>query len=348
MFDIESTKKQVRTFSNKSLAYVKTHWIDGLLFFFILIILGAFDIFVLEQNDKFLTLNYWEHTACRLTAYVLAGILGFRLYYDKARAACYDLTRALNKNRYLLPIKELNSIPFSEFLDTINDETKIAAWKAKITALLVKLDKHSPAIFPTYYKTRDKSIFDRFKNKDRIIAKAEKYCDKRQILEKMLDDEYIAQNLQLLDIKFYKIYPTDFTQTTGRIGKYKHYYTRANPKGNAAKKIGDGIVVALLIAVFTGSFFLSVNETLLTERVSTIVSIIVNAIFDIGFTIFKFFSAIGSCPKIVRQEDLRSVLDQNEILLRFKKTLSPENISEYDKAVEELKQEEKELAQEQS
>lgn len=346
MFDIEETKKQVRTFSNKGLTYVKTHWVDGLLFFFILLILGAFDIFVLEQNNKFLTFEYWEHTACRLTAYMLAGILGFRLYYDKARALCYDLTRAFNKNRHLLPLKELNSIPFGDFLDVINDETKIAAWKAKITALLVKLDKKSPAVFPIYYKMRDISIFDKYKFKNRLIKKAEKYCEKRQILENMLVDEYINENLPLLDVKFYKIYPTDFTQTTGRIGKYNHYYTRANPKGNAAKKIGDGLIVSLLIAVFTGSFVLSVNEALLTERVSTIVSIIVNAIFDIGFTVFKFFSAIGSCPKIVRQEDLRSVLDQNEILVRFKKTLPEQNIIEYNNVLDELKKEEQNLKDE--
>ena len=67
---------------------------------------------------------------------------------------------------------------------------------------------------------------------------------------------------------------------------------------------------------------LSINEALLTERVSTIISIIVNAIFDIGFTVFKFTSAISNCPKIVRQEDLRSVLDQNEILIRFKKLIT--------------------------
>ena len=336
MFNIEETEKQVRTFTNKSAKYIKTHWVDGLLFFFILLVLGAFDVFVLERSESFLTAEYWEHTACRLTAYLLAGILGFRLYYDKARAKCYDLRIALKKSQRLLPLKELNSTLFSDFINTINIETKKSAWKSKITILLTKLDKKSLDSFPLYYKTRDKSLFDKYKFKKNKLKKAEKYCERRSLLENLLDEKYIDQNLQNLNIKYYKIYPTDFTQTTGHIGKYEHYYTRANAKGNAAKKIGDGLILSLLIAVFTGSFVLSINEALLTERVSTIISIIVNAIFDIGFTVFKFTSAISNCPKIVRQEDLRSVLDQNEILIRFKKILPDENIIEYNNVLKEL------------
>ena len=54
------------------------------------------------------------------------------------------------------------------------------------------------------------------------------------------------------------------------------------------------------------------------------------------------------CPRIVRQEDLRAVLDQNELLIRFKQELSPEQIKEYEKELADLKAEEEKRAAEMS
>ena len=346
----DKAREKTRSASNKATLYFKAHWVDSVLFFFILLVLGAFDFFVLKQSDKFLSLEYWYHTFYRLIAYVLAGILGIRIFYPKAKAACFEFWKALSKNRYYLPLKELNSVAFSGFISDINNDTKISAWKAKITAKLTKLDKHSPDIFSTYYKTGKKDLFDKYSKfkKKYLIKRAEKYCLQRKIFEMWLTDEYINENLEIINVKYFKIYETDFTQTTGKTSSYTAYYTRPNVKGNAAKMIGNGLFVSILIAILTGSFVLTIDEALFVERVETIVSIIINAIFDIGFTVWKFVSAAMDCPRIVRQEDLRSVLDQNEILLRFKKTLPPENIVEYNNVLGELKQEELELAKEQA
>ncbi len=340
MFELmnETAQNKTRAAANKATAYFKTHWIDSLLFFFLLFVLGAFDIFVLKQSKNFLSIGYWYHSGCRLIAYLLAGVLGVRVFYPKAKAACGELWSAITKNYRYLPLKELNAVQFTDFIDTINNETKIAAWKVKITEKLTKLNKRSPDVFPLYYKTQKTELFDKFRNKNRLIARAEKYCQRRKTLENLMTDEYINENIQILNVKYPKIYETDFTQTTGKIGTYKTYYTRASVRKNAAIMIGNGLLVSLIIAVLAGSFELTLDSALAAERIASIFSIIINAIFDIGFTIGKFVSAAVDCPRIVRQEDLRAVLDQNEILLRFKKELSSESIAEYEKVLADLKE----------
>lgn len=345
----DKAQEKAKNASNQAVAYFQSHWIDNLLVFFILLVLGAFDIFVLERSDKFLTGEYWNHVGCRMAAYVLAGILGVRTGYPKAKNACQELWNAIAKNGHLIILKEQNSVPFGDFIDQINIEIKTAAWKAKINAKLARLDKFSPNWFPLYYKNQKQEYFNKYRVfKKFMIKRANKYCDKRKTYEALLTDEFINTNIDVISVKFPQVRETDFTQTTNNSFKFKTYHTFANVKTNAARMIGKGIIIAFLIAFLSGSVMFSVDEALAEARAIAIFSIIINAIFDVGITIYKYASARMECPRIVRQEDLRSILDQNEILLRFKKTLSPENISEYDKAVEELKQEEKELAQEQN
>ena len=342
----DKAKEKTRNATSQATVYFKAHWIDYLLIFFILLVLGTFDIFTLKRSDKFLTIEYWTHAGCRMTAYVFAGILGIRIGYPKAKVANQALWRAIGKNRHLILLKELNDEAFSDFIGQINLETKIAAWKAKITAKLERLNKFSPHVFLIYYKNPKENFFERYRFKKLWEKRAEKYCYKRKSLETLLTDEYINENINAVKLRFPVVEETHFKQIVGINEKFKTYHTSARVKDNAAKKIGSGILVTALIALISGSVMLSIDESLAAERVLGIVSIVVNALLDVGLTLYKYASARMDCPRIVEQEDLRSVLDQNEILLRFKKTLPPENISEYDKAVEELKQEEKELAEE--
>ena len=76
------------------------------------------------------------------------------------------------------------------------------------------------------------------------------------------------------------------------------------------------------------------------------ISIIINTLVDIGFTIWKFLAGYLDCERIVRSEDLRSALDQNEILIRFKKTVAPEVLDEYEKERLAQEQEDKALQEE--
>lgn len=336
-----NTRDKIKRTGNQAAAYIQAHWIDYILIFLILFMLNAFDVFILKRSDRFLSPEYWYHTVCRITAYVLAGILGVRIGYPKAKAGCQELWNAIDKNGHLIILKEQNGAAFGDFIDVVNLEVKKSAWIAKINSKLAKLDKFSPNWFPLYYKVPKQEYLDKYKLFKRLMSKwVNKYCVKRKTLEALIVDEFIDKNIEILNVRYPRIFPTDFTQTTGAFKKFSAFHTRPNVKGNAAKMIGSGVIVAIVFAVLAGSVMLSIDEALVEAHAIAIFSIIVNSVLDVGITLWKYISARLECPRIVRQEDLRAILDQNEILIRFKKTLSPEAIAEYDNALAELKKDE--------
>ena len=156
--DYEKVKLNIKKATDKTTVLLKTHWIDYVLLFFICLVLGAFDIFVLKRSDKFLSAEYWYHAFCRIVAYVLAGILGVRIGYPIAKNACNEFWVAMAKNNRLLLLRELNSVLFGTFISGINIEVKKSAWRAKINRKLARLDKFSPAFFRCTIKSRKKNI----------------------------------------------------------------------------------------------------------------------------------------------------------------------------------------------
>ena len=328
--------------------YFKAHWVDYLLLFFICFILGAFDIFILQRSDKFLDPSYWYHAGCRMAAYVLAAILGVRIGYPKAKNSNEELRMALAKNKKLLIVKEIDSVSFGDFICQINLEIKKNAWKVLINNKLKKLDKNKPAFYTLYYKDKKEEHFSRFKKLRKKWHKwrVESYCTKRQNLEALLEEEYIDKNINVLNVNYYRVRETDFTMTSaGGVG-YKYYKTQSNIKRNAARSIGSGLLITMVITLVIGSVALSIDEALLEARIVTIFTIIINSILDIGITLWKFLAAFGDCERIVREEDLRSCLDRNELLVRYKRTLEPEQIAEYEKELIEYEKERTDLQRE--
>ena len=203
----DNTRNKISKTSNQAAAYVQAHWIDYVLIFLILFILNAFDVFILKRSDRFLSPEYWYHSVCRIAAYILAGILGVRVGYPKAKVACRELWDALSKNGHLVILKEQNGVLFSDFIDTINIEVKKSAWIAKINKKLTKLDKFSPNWFPLYYKIPKEEYLAKYRLLKWVTKwRVKKYCTKRQTLEALLVKDFIDNNIEILNVKFPRVF----------------------------------------------------------------------------------------------------------------------------------------------
>ena len=337
-----------RKATNATTAYFRAHWVDYLLLVFICFALGAFDIFILKKSDKFMQPSYWYHAACRIGAYILAAVLGVRIGLPKAKDANMELRLALKKNRKLIVLKEIDGSRFNDFICRTNVGVKINAWKALINSRLEKLNKKVPDFYLLYYNDRKDDYFERFKPKSRkkIKAKADIYCKKREDLEELLSDEYIKDNINSLNVNYYIVKDTDFNSIVENGLGYKFYKTRSNVKRNAARAIGSSIIFTIVLTLVAGSFALSIDEALLEARIVTVFTVILNGILDIGLTLWRFLNGYFDCERIVREEDLRSCLDRNELLVLYKREMPQELISEYNKQIEEQQREEDELKKE--
>lgn len=328
-------KEKANNASTVAVSYFKAHWLDYLLLVGIFFILGAFDVFVLKRSDRFLTAEYWYHSACRISAFILAAILGVRIGYPKAKALCEDLADALRKNKKLVLLKQLDGQRFSKFICETNIEVKKNAWKAHVRKKLKKLERFVPNFFPIYYQDekRDDEVFTQFSPRRAkwLKSRAQKYCFKREKLEALITDEYIDKNIRTLNIRYPRIKETDFNQIIGHDIGYKTYKTIANVKGNSARAIGSSILFTIVLTLLLGSVKLSFDEEMFADRLVTIFSVIINTLLDIGLTIWRFLNGYLDCPRIVREEDLRACIDRNELLVLYKKDLPQELIDEYEK-----------------
>ena len=157
---------------------------------------------------------------------------------------------------------------------------------------------------------------------NRLINKAEKYKQNRKTYEEYLTDEYIDKNIHVLNVKYPVVDKNHFARIDCTDSGFTFYKTSANISGNGAKKIINILIVSLIITLIIGAIAIDLDNELLKNRVLGIFTIIINAVLDIGLTLWQFINCYFHCEKIVRQEDLRSVLDQNELLTEYKKSLS--------------------------
>ncbi len=328
--------------TNATTAYFRAHWVDYLLLVFICFALGAFDIFILKKSDKFMQPSYWYHAACRIGAYILAAVLGVRIGLPKAKSASAELRIALQKNRKLILLKEIDGSRFNDFICRTNIIVKINAWKALINGRLEKLNKKVPDFFLLYYNDKKEDYFKRFKPKkrDKVKAKADLYCKKRADLEALISDDYIEKNKNSLNVNYYIIKDTDFNLIVENGLGYKFYKTRSNVKRNAARAIGSSIIFTIVLTLVAGSFALSIDEALLEARIVTVFTVILNGILDIGLTLWRFLNGYFDCERIVREEDLRSCLDRNELLVLYKRELPQNLIDDYNREITEQQKEE--------
>ena len=303
--------------------YFKSHWSDYVIIVFILLLLGAFDAFALKKSENLGDSSYWLHAVTRISAYALASILGIRIGYPKYKDACQELKDALTYNRRLIVLRGSD---FQEFINEVNIETKKLAWKNQINKKLAKLDRRSPSFFPLYYESRDEDgnrSEEFFKNvnpkwlRDRIKKKADKYCEKRETLESLLEDDFINENIQTLNVKYPVVYKSDFDFVDGNTAEYRSYQTRSKDTQAKARAVGNSLIFTLIFTLVVGGIALDFNRAIAEEQVAGIISAVVNSIIDVGIVLFRVANGITSSEKIVRSEDLRAVVDKNELMILY-------------------------------
>lgn len=329
-FDIDGFKDGVKTVKGGIVragtaagSHFKSHWSDYVIIVFILILLGAFDAFALKKSENLGDVSYWLHAFTRITAYALATVLGIRIGYPKFKDNCEDLKNALEYNRRLIVLRGSD---FQEFINEVNVETKKLAWKNYINKKLAKLDRKSPNFFPLYYESKDENgnrsseFFKGIKPKwlaEKVRRKADKYCETRETLESLIEDEYINANIQILNVKYPIVYKSDFDFVEGNSMEYRAYQTRSKNMQAKARTVGNSLILTLIITLVLGGIALDFNQAIAQEQVVGVVSAAINSIIDISIVLFRVGNGISSCEKIVRSEDLRAVVDKNELMVLY-------------------------------
>lgn len=314
--DLLQQREKVSKATNLAIGHVKSHFIDYLLIFLICLILGILDSFILGRSDNLFSADYWYHAICRISAFALASILGIRVGYPKAKESSILLQEALERNKALLKLREGD---FDTYIYNVNMQNKIEAWKNIIYQKLNALEKRSEPYFSMYYKKASDEYFSNLSKKQKQLAKkrAENYVKKRTHLEHLLTDEYINENIESLNVKYYRIYEMDFDLFGESRGANAHVKTRSSLKSNTAQTVASGLMVTLIITLVLGSITLSFNADIFENKIAGIILMVINAVFDIGMTLFRYANGYLDSGRIVMQEDIQPCINRNRLLTKY-------------------------------
>lgn len=296
-------------------SHFKSHAIDYVLVCLICLILGLFDAFVLKRSKNIFDENYWYHAICRVSAFTLATILGIRVGYPKAKANNTTLALELKKNKRLL---ELRDNTFDAYIYNVNVEIKKEAWKNKILRKIRRLEKRSHPAFEMFYKTKSEIYFTNYRKRKRkrLLRKANKYVEKRTYLDLYLTEDYINENIDRLNVKYYRIYVMDF-EMLGESDESAYYKTRSAFKKSSSQTVLTSFLITAIVSLILGSIALEFSQELFENKVLGIISMVTNTLFDIAMTLWRYSIGFADGDRIVNQEDLQPCLNRNRLLTKY-------------------------------
>ena len=292
--------------------------------------IAIFLILIVEGCMNWVNLEFKWENLLKIELYIITGLNSLLMVSVKIIAYNYllplikdknrNLKKEVIKNTKLNEFKDINFYPWCE--NEYNTHSKIEAWKISISKKLSKLNrKAKDSEIAEYYKIK-KSLNNLKENEQELNIEPNfnEYGKKRELLEFQLTNEYIEDNIEYLNVKYYNINPYDFDIPV------------SNDKVNKNKIISHenraiAFSLALSCIIMLG---LNMLKQLLdpTPNSTAFIATIINLGIDLIFMTFQCFSAFLDANKIVKKEILVAYTNRNRILIEYIYFKNSDNVIE--------------------
>ena len=190
-------------------------------------------------------------------------------------------------------LNDKKGLDLEEYLAVYNRESKKEAWRAFIGKKILKWQKKK----------------DKFHANIKRQEKIEKTCnDHIAYLTKYITDEYVEENIDRMNIKYNKVFYSDFNNIEKSVStekKYRDNYNKAFNKATMNKVFYYMITTALLsVGVFT-------------EGDGTWVSWTASIVLTIVMIIIRIATALQQADAIYDNEITKAMLDKTEVLEKY-------------------------------
>lgn len=291
---------------------------------------AIFLILIVEGCMNWVELKFMWSNLLKLELYIITGLHSLLMVSVKIITFNYLLPLIKEKNRTLkketiknLKLNEFKDINFYDWGENVyNAKSKKEAWKILISKKLRKLNaKAKDNEIAEYYKIK-KNINAIRENEQELIIEPNlnEYGKKRELLEFQLTDEYIEENLEYLNVKYYSINPYDFDIPV------------SNDKINKNKIISHENRAIAFSLILSCVIMLGLNmvKQLLdpTPNSMAFITSVINLGIDLIFMTYQCFSAFLDANKIVRKEILVAYTNRNRILIEYIYYKNSDNVIE--------------------
>lgn len=257
--------------------------ISIVLYIAVIALVGLFQAVAMDFDfSVYKTADFWWRIFYRVILITLTYIAVVNFLYDKLLLSD-KVTSARTK---YLDVVKMKDTSFKEFLEYYNRKTKKNAWINKIHKKLYKLE-------------------DKMVNGARTKSRVKKY----EHLKSLITDEYIDEHFDFLDVKYTRVYESDFN-SEDCIGSGDKIKTRSNFNGAVAKFSTKKIGLYIMIAVITGSVIYNAS-------VNTGVPFWINLATDLILVLLRTGDGAFQAPVIIDQEYTAVYITKTTIMKEY-------------------------------
>lgn len=268
--------------------------ISIVLYVLILALVGLFQAISMNFDFSiYLSADYWFRIVYRIILISLSYIATINASFDYL----FNSQKVQTARKKYLEIVKMKDITFKEFLEGYNRRSKIEAWKNTVNKKIYKLEQK----------------IEHKKNKEKIFNKIND-------LKATITDEYIENNFEYLDVKYYKVFDSDFTEEDS-VGSISQIKTRSNFSGSVArfgtKKLGSYI----LIAVLSGSIIYNLTF-------NPGINFWINLVTDLLLVIMRIADALYHAPILMDDEYTNVYIAKTTIMKEYINWCNEKEITE--------------------
>lgn len=321
------TGEQLQTNSNKKKLVIYTT-LEIICLFILCIVGNLFDFLNLGWTlERIVTLDYWRGVVQQFMLYSCSMILGYLSTLEKEDMKNKEYFQIMAKYRELLQSKKQS---FTLFIETyFNPNTKKHFIFLANQKKLYKLDRHSKDRWKIDYNKACKEYPDDileypvyntwesfFQHIDHLRSR--KYATKRRELEKLVSQEYIEENWEMISTRYPYVHAESFTENLSI-----HYTSDTEYKINntatkdIAKMLPTKAITMMLWAIIWACVVYSPDIGQLGNQVSMWVTIIIKYVIRVAMMLINFGVGLYNAKKVFRENYILPIQNRNRILLEY-------------------------------
>lgn len=282
LLSIATTKRQT----------ILKQFVNVILLFVVLLVFGCLDFATLTVHLEYLTTaSYWGTVASKVIAGVCAFNIGINTMYDAELIKDAVLQELIARYQKLLTYKQQD---FEYYVVKVfNPFQKKNAYLSYINKKIYYLNKFSRRKDRLLYSSDIATKEEKMKNR---------YCVKRQELEDLKSDDYIAKNLDSIIVKYYEIDPAIFELELD--GSSKTHGIKTKGSFTVGRTVASSTVIMSMLgfSMLMTTFGLEADKEVFDSQMVKFWHYCLKAVEDVGVVLWQFIQGTLRTRRIISQQ----------------------------------------------
>lgn len=306
-------------------------FVNGILVFLILLILGCLDFAELQFHFEYLaSAEYWVTVITKTVVGLLAFNLGINIMWDYELKKDMCLALAIRKHNHLILFKDKT---FEYYVvHVFNPEEKKKAYISQINHQIYWLNRLA--------RRKDRLLYSSDLPENQKLKKTNAYCVRRKELEDLKTEKYIEKNLDTLVVKYEEVDPTVFELEIDGSPTIRGTKTHGSVAKGRAKATSKTVMSMLLFSMFITVIVLELDGNIFADEMKSIANYILHCVTDVGIVLWQLSRGAFATRKIISSELTQSYVGRNKVLLGYIKYEVDEkrlSVEQYEKVIQHLK-----------